>query len=146
MTFLREKADVPDLSGLIEEIRKLCTMKGWRQHAPGGAPREGHVFGAYVALGHSEFSEALEAYRDKIWSATCTPLVADSTDRADHHTGCNGKKHGPGKPVGVGPELADVFIRLLDMSDMWGVNMEYEIARVLDYGWTRPYRHGGRQL
>jgi hypothetical protein len=48
--------------------------------------------------------------------------------------------------MGVGPELADAIIRILDMVDIWDVDIEYELARVLDYGWTRPYQHGGRVL
>jgi hypothetical protein len=97
-------------------------------------------------LGVSEFSEALESYRDKIWSDTCNPIVYMSTDRSDHHPGCSGKAHAVPKPVGVGPELADVFIRLIDMADVWGVDLDEEVARVMAYGWTRSYRHGGREL
>jgi NTP pyrophosphatase (non-canonical NTP hydrolase) len=109
-------------TGLITEIRNLCINKGWRTTASGS--KEGHEFPAYIALLHSEASEALEAYRDKDWSST----------RED------------GKPLGVGPELADVIIRVLDMCDIWEIDINYEINRVLEYGWTRPYRHGGRQL
>jgi hypothetical protein len=107
---------------LIMRVRELCIAKGWRNSTSGQT--EGTEFAAYVALGHSEFSEALEAYRDKAWSET----------RED------------GKPVGVGPELADTIIRVLDMCDIWHIDINYEIERVLTYGWTRPYRHGGRQL
>jgi hypothetical protein len=32
------------------------------------------------------------------------------------------------------------------MSDIWGIDINYELERVLAYGWTRSYRHGGRQL
>jgi plasmid maintenance system antidote protein VapI len=102
---------------LIEEIRKLCTEKGWRTEQSGS--REGHEFAAYVALAHSVLSEALEAYRDKLWSETHPQ---------------------DGKPVGVGPELADTLIRILDMADIWGVDINYELDRVLAYGWKRPYR------
>lgn len=107
---------------LQDEVGRLCKEKGWRTEESGA--REGHEFAAYIALLHSEASEALEAYRDKQWSET----------------------RGDGKPIGVGPELADVFIRLLDMCDIWQINLLAETRRVLDYGWTRPYRHGGRQL
>jgi hypothetical protein len=107
---------------LIKEVRNLCIEKGWRDKVDGN--REGYEFAAYIALGHSEFSEALEAYRDNEWSDT----------RAD------------GKPIGIGPELADVIIRVLDMCDIWHIDINYEIDRVLKYGWTRPYKHGGREL
>jgi NTP pyrophosphatase (non-canonical NTP hydrolase) len=111
---------------LTEEIRELNKDKGWRagMGEPGSGPRTGPWFAAYIALIGSEASEALEAYRVKDWSST----------RED------------GKPMGVGPELADVLIRVLDTADIWGVDIEYELRRVIKYGWTRPYQHGGKIL
>jgi hypothetical protein len=118
--------DVETLTSLLREIRELNIDKGWRNKfgSTSSAPDDGPWFAAYIALAHSELSEALDAYRDKDWSST----------RAD------------GKPIGVGPELADSLIRLLDMIDIWGIDIRHELARVLDYGWTRPYQHGGRVL
>jgi len=129
---------------LTAEVEDLTREKGWRTDESGS--REGHEFAAYIALLHSEASEMLEAYRDKVWSETCTPLVPGSSDRHDHHPGCSGKPHDAPKPVGVGPEAADVFIRLLDMCGIWKIDLLAEVQRVLLYGWSRPYRHGGRQL
>jgi NTP pyrophosphatase (non-canonical NTP hydrolase) len=110
---------------LTEVIRSLNTEKGWREKFGGDIvpPRTGPWFAAYVALAQSELSEALDAYRNKIWS-----------DTIDH------------KPVGVGPELADALIRILDMADIWGIDLHYELERVIAYGHTRPYQHGGRTL
>jgi hypothetical protein len=133
------------LSDFYEPIRKLSTEKGWRRQPPGEGPKEGREFGAYIALSHSELSEVLEAYRDKVWSETCY-ITASGLPRDIHNKACGGKAHDHDKPVGVGPELADCFIRLIDMADLWGIDLDYEVARVLAYGWTRPYRHGGRQL
>jgi NTP pyrophosphatase (non-canonical NTP hydrolase) len=125
-----------ELNTLTEEIRKLNISKGWRVNVTGA--REGYEFPAYIALIHSEVSEALEAYRDKVWSATrCT---CDPGPELQHHPYCEQK------PVGVGPELADVLIRVLDTADIWGIDIEYELRRVLAYGWTRPYQHGGKVL
>lgn len=115
------------IKGLQEEIRRLNVDKGWRGQDPPIA-HEGPWFAAYIALAHSELSEALEEYREKRWSSQV------------------GDFEGEIKPIGVGPELADVFIRILDMCDIWGIDLEYEVNRVLRYGWTRPYRHGGKQL
>jgi hypothetical protein len=132
-----------ELAELTAEVERLCIEKGWR--TPESGSREGHEFAAYIALAHSELSEALDAYRDKVWSETCDG-VPTAARPSGHHPICSGKPHGPGKPVGVGPELADCFIRLLDMVDIWDIDLIAETRRVLDYGWTRPYRHGGRQL
>ncbi len=127
-----------DLERLTIEIRKLNTAKGWRFSEPGCGNRDGYQFAAYIALAHSELSEALDAYRNKVWSDTIgAGIPADDKARDASKIG---------KPVGVGPELADVFIRVQDMCDIWGIDLEYEVKRVLAYGWTRPYRHGGRQL
>lgn len=118
------------IQDLTAEIRRLCTEKGWREE-PGRGDREGPWVAAYIALAHSELSEALDAYREKCWSETAPSVQADGLN---------------GKPIGVGPELADVLIRVLDMCDIWDIDIEYEVKRVLAYGWTRPYQHGGRTL
>jgi hypothetical protein len=114
------------ISYLTGVVASLNTEKGWRVKFAGDTkpPRTGPEFAAYIALAHSELSEALDAYRDKIWSET----------RED------------GKPIGVGPELADTFIRLLDMVDIWEIDIIAELERVIAYGHTRPYQHGGRIL
>jgi NTP pyrophosphatase (non-canonical NTP hydrolase) len=111
---------------LKDVIRALNTEKGWRENFSGDIlpPRSGPWFAAYVALAQSEMSEALDAYRDKVWSGT----------RED------------GKPIGVGPELGDALIRILDMVDIWDIDIVYELERVIAYGHTRPYQHGGRIL
>ena len=130
---MEDRQNVGTLAGLTVEIRKLNTAKGWRDHFPDGtpAPRTGPWFAAYCGLAASEISEALDAYRDKEWSGVRLPLQ-DGEFLA--------------KPIGVGPELADAIIRILDMADIWEVDLEHELARVLAYGWTRPYQHGGRVL
>lgn len=119
-----------DIQDLMTNIRKMCIAKGWREPVV-DSPKDGPWFAAYIALAHSELSEALEAYRDSIWSDT-RPIIHDWET--------------VGKPIGVGPEIADVFIRVLDMADIWGIDLEYEVKRVLHYGHTRPYKHGGREL
>jgi len=116
------------LAQMTAEIREINVAKGWRP-ATGGP---GHnTFGDYVALLHSEISEALEAYRDhRLNDATAPgPLLAT-------HIGPNGEsfdEFAPSKPEGVGSEFADVLIRLLDMCDIFGIalfDMDMEIGDV----------------
>jgi NTP pyrophosphatase (non-canonical NTP hydrolase) len=50
------------------------------------------------------------------------------------------------KPEGVGSELADVLIRLLDMADVFGLDLTFEYERKVAYNRTRAHQHGGRTL
>lgn len=106
---------------MTAEIRALNIEKGWRD--PDGGPGT-NTFGDYIALLHSEVSEALEAYRDH--------RLADATSL---HDGVHPETWDSvmAKPEGVGSELADVLIRLLDMCDVFGIvpfDVDCELADV----------------
>jgi NTP pyrophosphatase (non-canonical NTP hydrolase) len=52
----------------------------------------------------------------------------------------------PGKPEGLGSELADILIRLLDDAYLFGVDLDAEFARKMAYNRTRPFRHGNKRI
>lgn len=109
-----------DLEDHIERVNKA---NGWYE--------DNRTFGDEIALLHSEVSEALEAYR-KWGFKDATPMAGNVPNQP--------------KPEGVGSELADVLIRLLDMTKRHGIDLYAEYVRKMAYNETRGYRHGGKKL
>ena len=70
--------------------------------------------GELIALMHLELSECLGALRNNNWT-------------------------GKG---GVGEELADCTIRILDASEAWKIDLEKEIVKKMEFNKDRPMRHG----
>ncbi len=83
-----------------------------------------------LVLIHSEVSEALECYRD-----------GDMISEISHlNYGAEGK------PVGFPTELADIVIRVFDLAQDLGIDLQAEIERKHEYNKGRPYRHGRKVL
>lgn len=103
------------LHAMAEEVRALNQEKGWYDQ-----PRS---FGDEMMNLAAEVAEAWEAYRKREFEQW--------------------ESEG-GKPEGVGSELADVFIRLLDDCASHDIDLFWEYRQKMDFNWTRPYRHGGK--
>lgn len=110
---------------LEEEVYRLNISKGWFDSE--------RSVGDMVALLHAEASEVLEAFREwDMKDATRTGMYVGSGEIV--------------KPEGVGAEIADCFIRILDMCKRWDIDLAAEYKRKMEYNWTRPYRHGRKNL
>lgn len=112
-------ANPKPINQLQKEIHENAIMHGWWE--------EEREFGTLIALCHSELSEALEEIRNghKI---------------NETYLGENGKLEG------VPSELADVVIRIMDMSEKYGIDLQTIIEQKHEYNKSRPYKHGGKEF
>jgi len=118
-----DRQQLKTLEEMQLEVHENNVDKGWFDR--------NRTFGDDVALLHTEVSEMFEAHRR--WGIDDATKAGNITDLGDLP-----------KPEGVGSEVADVFIRLLDTCERHGVNLRAEYERKLAYNRTRPYRHGNK--
>jgi hypothetical protein len=104
------------LAEMAAEVDEYCQAMGWRE--------EEISFREAMALLHTEIAEASDAWRR--WG------LADATGPEVTYNGQPVPDARPNKPEGVGSEFADIFIRLLDDSVLFGVDLDAETA--LHYG------------
>ncbi len=102
----------------IKELCKIChkvaVSKGWWD--------ENRNRGEIIALIHSELSEALEALR----------------------SGNRQKKNSKWEKDTYEDELIDVIIRVIDLAEAEGVNVEWQLKNKIEYNKKRPKKHGKR--
>ena len=131
-----EKAKLIDgVTALAEVVHATAVEKGWWDKPsffeidPDDEyePLTPEEIASKIALIHSELSEALEAVRE---------------DQLKMHLGENGK------PEGMTTELADVFIRQLDLLERMGLTEDFVTALIakVEYNKGRSYRHGGKKI
>ena len=114
------------ITELLKESHKTAISKGWWDLPIKKGEVQDRNFGELLALCHSEISEALEEYRkgkklDEIYY--------------DKETG---------KPEGIAVEFADLFIRIADICEAYGIPLEEALEYKMEYNRGRPYRHGGK--
>lgn len=146
---------------LQKQVHRNAVSKGWWEcqlcNGVGEIPGFGHRgtlgdcpqcnatgkhrnLGESMALIHAEVSEALEAARapdDILHCDKCNGLGADLVT-------C-GKCKGHGIAMGgnrMAEELADVVIRIMDLCEAEGFDLQDTIKSKMAYNATRPHRHG----
>ncbi len=105
-----------NLTRFSKDVHKNAVEHGWWE--------EERTLGEIIALCHSELSEALEEYRN---GKPCLYYV-------------------DGKPEGIGAELADCIIRILDYCGRQGIDIEEIIKEKHEFNKSRPYKHGGKVI
>lgn len=118
---------MPDLKQWQKIVHQGAKDRGWYDGELG--EKTELRIASLLCLVHSEVSEALEDLR----AGEMITYYEDPTALDSH------------KPKGFGSELADIVIRVLDMAEWLGVDMEEEVINKNRYNETRGYKHGGRQ-
>jgi NTP pyrophosphatase (non-canonical NTP hydrolase) len=115
-----------NIKELQADVHMIAVEKGWHE--------EDISFGEYIALFHSELSEALEYYRaggDEVINITGGFIANEAATE---------------KPTGIPIELADVIIRILDFCEKYHIDMQAAIDLKMEYNKTRSHRHGGKVI
>jgi len=121
--YAADMEEILSINDLIALAHSTAKSKGWWDDVP-GVPSPN--FGMLLMLAVTELAEALEEYRD---GHELTEIY-----------------YGPdGKPEGVPVELADVLIRVFDMSGHYGIPLQDAIRQKMAYNEKRSYRHGGKK-
>ncbi len=93
------------------------------------------TFGDDIALIMTELAEAFEEFRNGHKPCEIYFTHADSPT------------HGTlTKPEGIPIELADVFIRLLDMCEHYSIDLENATLMKMTFNDKRPSKHGGKVI
>ncbi|MHB8407773.1 MAG: hypothetical protein ACYDHY_06620 [Acidiferrobacterales bacterium] len=118
------------LSQMATEAYANSVSKGFWPKEPlkadGGTRLTNANVGEKLMLIVSEVAEAMEAYRKPEWDPQKNYLV-------------------DGKPEGIGIELADVLIRVVDLSEHLGLDIAELVRFKMAYNAKRPARHGGKR-
>lgn len=98
--------------------------------------------GELLMLTVSELAEAMEEARSGKPLAYVKNIREDVELAWDNdHLMANLARY---KPEGLGPELADVVIRVMDIAERYNIDLGYYIVCKHLFNETRPYKHGGK--
>ena len=110
------------LDQMVTHCHQAAREKGWHDDSD---PQNPLQILSWIALVHSELSEALECVR-----------LGDMDTR-----------YGPdGKREGFSIELADALVRILDIAGAMGISLAEAVQIKLDYNRSRSKRHGNKRV
>lgn len=126
---------IDGLNEFAAEVHQVSVDHGWYDNPPSTPER--------LMLMVSELSEALEEYRNGKPSQYVMRNDGGYLDAMfpDIEAWDKGEK-----PEGIGVELADCIIRILDFCAADGIDIETLINLKNEYNKLRPYKHGGKIL
>lgn len=130
--------DTTSFPEMLEILRDRChqTAKDKGFWGGDGAPWS---FGEKIALIHSELSELFEAWRKGIDKSDKDITVTDLS------RGALGGPIGTRRITAIEEEVADVFIRLMDLCGKLDIDVGRVVMAKMVYNKKRPHMHGGRK-
>lgn len=137
------------IAEMARQSHELAKAKGWWEGRLDPADRT--FIPEKLMLIVSECSEALELYRQgEAGSASAFNLCPDHpsspfrvTNLGSWLSTCPSCSK-PLKPVGFNHELADIVIRVGDLAERLGIDLEQAVVEKHAYNQTRSLRHGGK--
>lgn len=126
-----------EIKDLIQESYDTAKEKGWED-----PPRTRENIPELLMLIVTEVAEGMEEYRNNNYD-----LYYYNEDKSKtYDLTCLYQDIIPHwKPEGLASELADVIIRICNMSASLNIPLEKALAAKLAYNKTRPYRHGNKR-
>jgi NTP pyrophosphatase (non-canonical NTP hydrolase) len=113
----------------IRELQRMSydTAKahGFWDDVEAGRPI-GEAVGEKLMLIVTEVAEVMEAYRERGHAPGGIVWYRDED----------------GKPEGMAAELADTIIRIADLAEMLGIDLDAALREKMSFNLSRPYKHG----